>query len=176
MSPRDDKADRPFRRILMESREPSRANTARQSGSASPDGSPYPQRLLTLARELIDNREYGVSVIVAHVACEVAIDRAFSKAFAAKGIKYLKAPISAYFRGSSLYSDGRHQALYTALTGDMFIENKTPLWEAFGESAKLRNGIVHKGEIATQPDAEDSLAMAREFVAHLESPGSAALP
>src|SRR3954467_2330805 len=172
MSPRDDKADRPFRRTLMESREPSQANTARQSGSPSPDAFPYPQRLLTLARELIGNREYSVSVIVALVACEVAIDLAFSKAFGANGIKHLKAPISAYFRGSSLYSDGRHQGLYTALTGDMFIENKAPLWEAFVESAKLRNGIVHKGEIATQLEAEDTLAMAKEFVAHLESPGS----
>ena len=53
----------------------------------------YPQKLLALAQGLIDSGEHSVSVVVAHMACEVATDRAFTDAFKAKGLEYLEEPI-----------------------------------------------------------------------------------
>jgi len=38
----------------------------------------YPQKLLLLAQKLIDSEEFSISVVAAHMACEVAADRAFT--------------------------------------------------------------------------------------------------
>ena len=51
----------------------------------------YPQKLLSLARKLIDdNGEFGIAIVVAHMACEIATERTMSEAFAAKGVSYLE--------------------------------------------------------------------------------------
>jgi len=60
----------------------------------------YPQKLLDMAKGLIDAGEFSIAVVVAHIACEVATDRAFTKAFAAKGLDYLEESIGAYFSGT----------------------------------------------------------------------------
>jgi len=125
----------------------------------------YPQRLLDVAKGLIDAKQYSMAVVVAHIACEVAADRAFTKAFAAKGIEDLEEPIGAYFSGAAITYD-RNRKLYTALTGDEI--QKEPFWETFTRSVKRRNGIAHKAEIVGEPEAEESLAVATAFVAHLE--------
>jgi hypothetical protein len=46
----------------------------------------YPQKLLTLAGRLIDEGEFGIAIVVAHMACEIATERSLSEAFVAKGI------------------------------------------------------------------------------------------
>ncbi len=125
----------------------------------------YPQRLLDVAKGLIGTEEYSIAVVVAHIACEVAVDRAFTKAFAAKGIDYLEESIGAYFSGSA-FSQDKNRKLYTALTGDEI--QKEPFWEPFTRSVKRRNGIAHKAEIVGKPEAEESLAVAITFVTHLE--------
>ena len=125
----------------------------------------YPQRLLSVAKGLIDAGEYSIAVVVAHVACEIATDRAFTKALAAKGLGYLEEPVGAYFSGTVLTQD-RNRDLFNALTGDEI--QKKPFWEPFKRSVKRRNGIAHKGEIVGKPEAEESLAVATDFVAHLE--------
>ena len=88
----------------------------------------YPQRLLDVAKGLIGTEEYSIAVVVAHIACEVAVDGDFTKAFAAKGIDYLEESIGAYFSGSAVSQD-RNRKLYTALTGDKIQEK--PFWEPF---------------------------------------------
>jgi hypothetical protein len=35
----------------------------------------YPQALLKSCKALIDDKQYGISVVVAHMACEVATER-----------------------------------------------------------------------------------------------------
>jgi len=39
----------------------------------------------------------------------------------------------------------------------------------YPKHVKRRNGIVHRGAKATSADASDSIDIARQFVAHLES-------
>ena len=73
----------------------------------------YPQKLLTLARRLIDeNREFGIAVLVAHVACEVATERTLSEAFGAKGLSYLEDSITRFFGGYNLANDRISKVLY----------------------------------------------------------------
>lgn len=125
----------------------------------------YPQKLLVLAQRLIDSEEFSISVVVAHMACEVATDRAFTDAFKAKGIEYLEEPIEKLLPSNNLGNKSVRK-IYTALTGDEIQDQ--PFWPQFTESATRRNKISHNGATVGQVEAEASLAVAKEFVAHLK--------
>ena len=125
----------------------------------------YPQRLLTLSRRLIDDGEFGIAVVVAHMACEVATERALSEAFANKGISYLEDSVTGFFNGYNLNND-RIRELYTALTGDEV--EKTSFWEKFKASAKRRNNIIHSALMVAKAEAEESYLAAKDLVAHLK--------
>jgi hypothetical protein len=73
--------------------------------------------LLTLSRKLIDDGEFGIAIVVAHMACEIATERTLSEAFAAKGIPYLEDSVTDLLSGYNL-ANPRIRKLYTALTGD----------------------------------------------------------
>ena len=62
----------------------------------------YPQKLLAFAEQLIGLGEHSISIVVAHMACEVATDRALSDAFKAKGLEYLEDPIEDLLPGNNL--------------------------------------------------------------------------
>ena len=70
----------------------------------------YPQKLLAVAQSLIDTGEYSISIVVSHIACEVAIDRAFTNSFRAKGLEYLEAPIEMLLSGNNLGNDKRRSS------------------------------------------------------------------
>ena len=124
----------------------------------------YPQRLLTLAQESIDRGEYSISIVVSHIACEVATDRAFAQAFRAKKIEYLENAIEKLLPGNNLGNENVRR-IYTAMTGDE-IQNQ-PFWRRFKDSAARRNKVSHNSMIYEKSDAEASLVVAKEFVAHL---------
>ena len=138
--------------------------TIHVSASAEITFVPYPQTLLATCKGLIDDKQYGISVIVAHMACEVATERALSSAFASKGIQELKKPILDFANGFNLAKD-RNRKLYTALTGDNIEEQS--FWQAFTESATRRNKIIHEGKIINQEDAEKSYDAASQLISHL---------
>jgi hypothetical protein len=125
----------------------------------------YPQRLLALARKLIDDDEFAIAVVVAHIACEIAAERSLSEAFVAKGIPYLEDAVTEFLNGYNLAND-KIRKLYTALTG-VEVE-KTTFWPQFKESASRRNKIVHSTITVTKPEAEESYSAAKSLVAHLK--------
>lgn len=125
----------------------------------------YPQTLLSVARSLIDNGQSDIAVVVLHMACEVAVERTLSEAFVKKGIQYLEESIEALLNGYNLSSD-RLRKLYTALTGDAI--EKQSFWPKFKESASRRNGIIHKGKIVSQAEAEESFKAVSELIVHLK--------
>ena len=126
----------------------------------------YPQALLDICKGLMDGGQYSMSVVVAHMACEVEVERALSAAFASKGIQYLEDTLcDVAFEGYSL-ANKRNRKLYAALTGD-HIE-KQPFWEAFRNSAERRNKIVHHGRIIGREEAERSYNAAGAFISHLK--------
>ena len=126
--------------------------------------STYPQQLITLAERLLREKEFSISVVVAHVAAEIAAGRRLTEAFAARAIPDLK--------WGSILTNERLRSLYTALTGDA-IANE-PFWSAFGPSRKLRNRIAHAGKVASQSDAERAIAVASAVIRHLGKWGSTA--
>jgi hypothetical protein len=125
----------------------------------------YPQALLTFAGKLIDDGQFSIAVVLSHMACEVATERAFSDAFAKKGIQYLEEPVLDFLNGYNLARDGVRK-LYTALTGDEIQQQ--PFWQKFKESARRRNRIIHQGQVVGKAEAEDSFKAASDLIAHLK--------
>jgi hypothetical protein len=125
----------------------------------------YPQRLLKLTEKLIDDGEFSIAVVVAHMACEVATERSLAEAFVNRGIQHLEDSVSEFLNGYNLGNE-RLRKFYMALTGDQ-VQNTT-FWQAFKESATRRNNIVHSAHFATRAEAEASHQAAAELVAHLK--------
>jgi phage FluMu protein Com len=124
----------------------------------------YPQILLATCKGFIEDGQYSISVVVAHMACEVSVERVLSNAFKSKGLQYLADTIMDFLNGYNL-AGVRNRKLYTALTGDQIEEQ--PFWQAFMESATRRNKIIHASSVIGQEDAQSSYQAARAFVSHL---------
>ena len=131
------------------------------------EGATYPQILLSIARFLLgknDDKLCGLATIVAHLACEVAIERSLSDSFARKGIQSLEETVADVLNGYNLAND-KVRNLYTSLTGDQIQEQ--PFWGNFIRFAKRRDNIIRKGLIIGRTDAEESIKAASDFLAHL---------
>ncbi len=140
-------------------------------GSAVVSFSTYPQQLIALAERLLTENEFSISVVVAHLAAEIAASRKLTDAFATRGITDLEEAVTAFFSGSSLTNE-RIRKLYSALTGDE-IGNQS-FWPDFRASALLRNRIAHAGAIASRTDAETAIAATSAVIKHLGKWGSLA--
>ena len=125
----------------------------------------YPRTLLSAASDLLHQGQYGISIVVSHMACEIAAERALSESFSSKGLAYLEEPVFAFLNGYNLAKD-RNRKLYSALTGDEI--HTQPFWQAFKESSTRRNDVMHKGVIVGVTEAEASLVAARLIIEHLE--------
>jgi hypothetical protein len=131
------------------------------------EGATYPQILLGISRFFLgknDDKLCGLATIVAHLSCEVAVERSFSDIFARKGIQSFEETVADALNGYNLAND-KVSKLYTSLTGDEIQEQ--PFWAAFVRSAKRRDNIVRKGLIVGRADAEESVKAASDFLAHL---------
>ena len=145
-----------------------RANLAATSSTPAIDISitEYHEALLEFSRTLIDQRKYGISTVVAHMACEIVVERVFASAFETKKISELQEPVTELFSGYNL-SNPRIRKVYAALTGDSTIQDE-PFWTKFKTSATRRNHIMHKRHIATKQEAEESLGAASALIAYLD--------
>ena len=124
----------------------------------------YPQALLTTSQSLAASGQHGIAIVVAHIACEIAVERALGAAFAAANVAHLEEPVEAMMNGFNLANE-RHRKLYNALTGRA-VENEA-FWQAFKTSATLRNKITHNAYIANATDSATSLAATTALVAYL---------
>ncbi|MGO9845092.1 MAG: hypothetical protein ACLPKT_00370 [Methylocella sp.] len=126
----------------------------------------YSETLLTKADELITKGEFGLAVVVAHMACEISAELAISQAFAAKGIVYLEDWADEVVSNYNLGHE-RVRKLYTALTGKQ-IQQEQSFWKDFKDSVERRNAFVHKGEEVTEADAKASLKAVKAVVEYLK--------
>jgi hypothetical protein len=127
----------------------------------------YPQHLLNLARKLIDDGEFNVSVVILHMACEIAVEKAIYDWCTKQG-KPIPQNLDGY-NGYSLAKDKNRKA-YTLLTGDQ-IQQK-PFWQKYKESTDRRNKIIHSDyrsdSSIERVKVEESFSAASDFVAHIE--------
>ena len=116
--------------------------------------SPYELSLLSKAQKMHDQHEYGLAVIAAHMACEIAATQAFSRALKSQGLAKLDDPISDFFNGFNLANE-RNRNLFNAVTN---LEiHKRPFWDGFKNSAKVRNEIVHSIRMVHEEESSASL-------------------
>jgi hypothetical protein len=131
------------------------------------EGATYPRILLGIARFLLgknDDKLCGLATIVAHLACDVAVERSFSDFFARKGIPSLEETVADALNGFNILND-KVRKLYASLTGGDIKEQ--PFWDAFVRSAKRRDNVTRKGLIVGRADAEASIKAAGDFLDHL---------
>ncbi len=125
----------------------------------------YPQVLLNTARDLMKREEYGIAIVVAHMACEVAAERTISQALKSKSDGDSEESKVKRFNGFNL-GNKTIRASYTKLTGDAVEEQG--FWQAFKTSGDARNSIMHGGKMASLSEAEASLTATSALVAHLK--------
>ena len=126
--------------------------------------SAYAEALLATARRLIADGEFGVAVVVAHMACEISVERALSRAYEGKDTGFLGESAEEMLPCYNLAND-RARNLYNAVTGNEVHQQS--FWDAFKESAIWRNQAVHEGRNLTKAEAEASLKAASDLVAFL---------
>jgi hypothetical protein len=121
--------------------------------------------LLAIAQSLIDEGRFSIAVLTALIACEVAAEKAFRAACAAKGLEDLGDAVLDLMNGHNLGSD-RNRKLYNVLTGEK--PETQAFWSAFKAAAQKRNRVVHRGEQANKTEAEAALKAARGLVTYLK--------
>lgn len=125
----------------------------------------YPQVLIQKSKELVLNCDYSIAILVAHMACEVAVARCLSSSFKTKNLQYLEPSVMEFFNGYNL-GNKRHLNFFTALTGYNFVTK--PFWSKFMESAKRRNNVMHDAYIANENEANESIEAASALVSYIE--------
>jgi hypothetical protein len=125
----------------------------------------YPHVLLQEAETLIQHSQYGAAVMVAHIACEITVRQALSRALKLKGASVVEDPVLQLFNGYSLWADGEKR-FYKAVTGDEKL-TKEKFWKSYGESVQRRNAYAHKGIQGGEAEARESLKACTAFVEHV---------
>jgi hypothetical protein len=124
----------------------------------------YPKALLTIAQGLVDQGHFNIAIVTSHMACEIAAERAFDAAYAAKKLEPLGEAVDTLMNGHNLGND-KHRKLWNALTGTEL--EKEPFWSRFKSAAEKRNSIVHRGGHANKVEAEAALKAATDLITHL---------
>jgi hypothetical protein len=135
------------------------------SGSCDATLVTYPKSLVVIAQALINQGHFNIAIVTSHMACEVAAERAFDAAYAAKNLEILGEAVDSLMNGHNLGNE-RHRKLYNTLTSTQ-LENE-PFWSRFKVASEKRNAIVHKGGQANKADAEAALQAATELITHLK--------
>ncbi len=66
----------------------------------------YPKALVTIAQNLIDQGYFNIAIVTSHMACEIAAERAFDAAYAAKGLTPLGEAVGDLMNGYNLGTSG----------------------------------------------------------------------
>ena len=135
------------------------------SGSLTATVITYPKALLTIAQSLIDQGHFNIAIVTSNMACEVAAERAFDAAYAAKKLEPLGEAVDGLMNGHNLGNE-KHRKLYNALTGTEL--EKQSFWPRFKNASEKRNSIVHKGGHANKIEAEAALQAANELITYLK--------
>jgi len=133
------------------------------------EGATYPRILLSIAKFLLaknDDKLCGLATILAHMACDVAIERSLSDTFARKGFPSLGDSVTDALNGYNL-ADDKVRTLYASLAEDAIQEQ--PFWDGFLRSAKRRDAVIRKGLIVGRADAEESVKTAGDILEHLKA-------
>jgi uncharacterized protein (UPF0332 family) len=128
---------------------------------------------LTAAETLLEAEYYSAAVVSAQTACEVITEEAIDfwildLRMAGDRGKRLNSVLNTLMEAFQTYNltNDRLRRLYIELSDDEIQEE--PFWQRYKEHVDRRHRVVHQGYITTKKEAEQSLAVAREFVEHIK--------
>jgi hypothetical protein len=126
---------------------------------------PYYRQVLETAERYGREGEHELAVILAQTACELVTESAFDTFIRVHG---LTGSDKKHSRPTNCdLGNERVKALWVLLSWDKI--DRQPFWSEFKAHTKRRHGIVHKGEKATALDADASLRVATDLIAHVEA-------
>jgi hypothetical protein len=142
--------------------------------SGFPEGEELHDMLLATAAALLDDGHFGAAVVSAQTACEVLTENV---------MHFWISQILITGGGSSLWRDlgeslmdlfqtftltnERLLRVYVLISDDSSITEQ-PFWNRYKELVKRRHRVVHRGSVSTHAEAAQSIAVAKEFVAHIK--------
>lgn len=124
----------------------------------------YENELLQEAHELLTMNKFGAAIVVAHSACEVAVDLRIREEWDHRGLADLQGEVPRRFNGHNLGNE-QVRTIFNALT-ETRVEDQ-PFWSGFERSSRLRNKIVHQGKQATKEDAQTAIEAADGLIAYV---------
>lgn len=126
--------------------------------------STYSQKLIEDAEKQTAAGEHGLAVILAAMACEVAVNISFTQSFEDQGVQHLEKVVRDFINGYSLSSDKKRK-LFETMTGKDLASK--PWWGKYKQTTKKRNDIVHEGARATADEAKSAIAAATDMAKEL---------
>ncbi len=124
----------------------------------------YPETLLSLSKKLISESQFGVSIVVAHMACEVSTERRIRSIAMKRELEDLLEIVQNSMNGYSL-GNRKNLNIYKIFSRDLIQDQK--FWASYKNSCSIRNKIIHEGFIASKEDAEKSYNSTSEFVSYM---------
>ena len=120
--------------------------------------------LINTAKTLKDQGHPEAAIVTAQTACEVCTEIFLEAGFRNQDIAYLKGPINDLLTNYNV-GNPRVRRIYEAVCNDQISQE--PFWARFQEHVKRRHRRVHRGEKASQQEAEDSITVAEEVIGHI---------
>jgi hypothetical protein len=131
-----------------------------------PYGRQYqPRTLLERAYDLIQRGDHDLGVVIAQTACEVLIAQVLNERLEARELGTLRVHITSTIPAYSL-NDDRTRKLWDELTGDEI--NQVSAWRKYKAHIVRRNGIVHRGSVTDEDEAQESLQAVQAVIEHVE--------
>ena len=127
----------------------------------------YHEVLLSFASNLIDQGQYSFAIVLAHTACELAVEQVFNKLFEDRKLTDFREFIMPG-RLSYNISANDIKERYNKLANDNIQSDKNAFWKPFTDSVKRRKGIVHHGKMFGREDAEKSLKAIKCLIKYLK--------
>jgi hypothetical protein len=126
---------------------------------------PWSLQLIAYARQINAEGQYSFAVVLAHAACEWAMEDALRRLLSHKGLADdIAVPILRVFTATSL-SDKRIRQLFAGMTCRDPREQKW--WKAWEASRNLRQRIAHRGFAVTPAQALDALSLSESYVRYI---------
>jgi hypothetical protein len=126
---------------------------------------PWSLQLIAYARQINAEGQHSFAVVLAHAACEWAMEDALRRLLTHKSLANdIAEPILRVFTATSL-TDKRIRQLFTGLTGRYPREQKW--WKDWEASRNLRQRIAHRGFAVTPEQALDALSLSESYVRYI---------
>ena len=130
----------------------------------------YPRQLLKLAGSLVEEEQrhwYNLAIIVANMACELAVEQVFNNLLDQKNISNLQRFIIPRDTSYNICAP-KIKDIYNELANDRIQRDENAFWKPLTDSVKHRNDIVHRGIMFERGDAEKSLRAVSDLISYLD--------